>query len=446
MKNLGVIFIIILILISSSVLGFFSYKLVKDIVNPPTIQSTQNNSPNNQGSNSNNSQDNSDDNSTNTDDNSNNNSGDDNTNSDNTNTPTTPPNDQPDNPNNDSGNTPPDDNGNDDNSGDDEDTGNTGNNNDNSGDGNENDTPAEPPTEPSEPDTPEQPDEPIEPEINPTQQAFNTLISNIATLEQLSLEYNQTDYQLRVLMYIRQFNYNNTQWSIVAGQVDTEFVTYVQTINPTLANYFDTLDSFTIPSTNEQVDFKHLFAPMNSILYSPITIQFHDLAGFGGDLVQLVNEINTDTSGQSIDHLVANKFNAPNPNNSSLSSLDLIADLDAVNIMAIYNRLSDKSISQAMQTYYTNLTPTERKIQFVLNNFDNTYPSLDQDGINQDNISSKRVEFILNRLKNNIYIYSTISFIYSQTLCGTYSLQFTNPTHLEIFNQTITAFVNYIHT
>lgn len=88
-----------------------------------------------------------------------------------------------------------------------------------------------------------------------------------------ALEYDSTphDAALLTMQFIRRLKYSGGSWTTVAGAVNSQFVDYVE------ANYPSLYDCFTIESTEDYyyldpngegyVDFTHLCATMNGLLY-----------------------------------------------------------------------------------------------------------------------------------------------------------------------------------
>lgn len=100
------------------------------------------------------------------------------------------------------------------------------------------------------------------------------------------------------LQFIRKANYDNSQWDVFAGDINEDFITYVvnATSNRLTPTYFQTA---TI--TNIDVDFDHLCANLNAIIYNdyaPLvvipfigTVLSDDFTGWAGDLATLMGEV-----------------------------------------------------------------------------------------------------------------------------------------------------------
>lgn len=223
--------------------------------------------------------------------------------------------------------------------------------------------------------------------ISQEQKDFDALFLRVKKLEELSKQYDETDYQLRAMIYIRSGAYNDMQWSAVCGNVDLDFDAYVQANQGTNnLTGLKTIETFKIPSTKEIVDFRHLFAAMNGAFVGGNST---DVAGWAGDLVELMNEFKS--SSKTGDELLTDIRNAFN-GNSTYGSADVCADFDAINIIKTLKATSGTTIYDAINSYYKNLTNTRR----VQNFKQTTFPS-----------SSTVVaveDAILPKLESNMYI------------------------------------------
>ena len=246
---------------------------------------------------------------------------------------------------------------------------------------------------------------------------FAKFIADYQKLENMSKEYNSSGYQKRVLVYIRSSKYNSTQWNMLGGTLESDFVTYVQEHDNSV-EYLRTKEILTYPNSTNQIDFVHMIATLNLVMTGDNNSA--DLGGWGGDLCQLVSEIKTtDKTGVELKDFVLTKFNK----NSSFGAQDVIADLDAVNIYNIYKNQSEKSFAKAMKDYYRNITESVRKTSFTAYLFQNQNLSITQ----------QKVDYLLSRLSNNFYI------VY---LNSTYGISFEN--NEELFKTCLTVFVEYL--
>ena len=246
---------------------------------------------------------------------------------------------------------------------------------------------------------------------------FLQFINDYQKLENLSKEYNSSGYQKRVLVYIRSSKYSSTQWNMLGGSLDSNFVTYVHEHDSSV-EYLRTKEILTYPNSTNQIDFVHMIATLNLVMTGDNNSA--DLGGWGGDLCQLVSDLKTtDKTGAELKDFVLTKFNQ----NSSFGAQDVVADLDAVNIYNIYKNQSEKSFAKAMKDYYRNITESARKTSFAEYLFQGQNLSTTQ----------QKVDYLLSRLSNNFYI------VY---LNSTYGISFEN--NEELFNTCLTVFVEYL--
>lgn len=247
------------------------------------------------------------------------------------------------------------------------------------------------------------------------------IVAKFEKLLELSKNYSSENVLLRATQYIRTAKYTTNAWNIVGGNIDENFITYVTQNqgNINVASLRETA-TLTSPVSNELIDFIHMFAVINGIENtSSINSGSADLAGWVGDLCTLVQEIvNAGATGSQIQELANQKFNS---NTSTFGSQDLVADLDAVNIMQNYYNSTNKTFSQLLTDYYFSTSKAERKTQFIQNVFGKTYSN-----------ASQMVTDIMTRLKNNFLI---------TYFCNTLGINLT--THEAQFIACATAFANY---
>ena len=94
-----------------------------------------------------------------------------------------------------------------------------------------------------------------------------------------------------------------------------------------------------------------MFAVINAIENTePDNFSASDVAGWAGDLCSFVQEIvNAGVTGDDITTYATQNFNS---NNSTFGNLDLIADLDAVNIMQAYRNSQNLTFAEVFKNYY----------------------------------------------------------------------------------------------
>lgn len=217
-------------------------------------------------------------------------------------------------------------------------------------------------------------------ELSIEQYQFNELFEKIGYLEELSRKYNKNDYQLRAVAYIRDAQYNGGVWDMFFDKNDlNKFNLYVETNQgdkklTDLRNLGENY-TFIVPQTKQEVDFYHMFATINaSMKYNNYYVT--DLAGWGGDIGQLANEVNNEyfadvtdkdfskITNEKLENLYTNIKNKMN-SSSSFGVADRNADIDAVNICSMLDDYN--SVYVASIVYYANITTQNQSSKFKAN-------------------------------------------------------------------------------
>lgn len=233
---------------------------------------------------------------------------------------------------------------------------------------------------------------PIDEETIQAQKDFNMLLDKIDELEILSYRYNKEDYIDRVCIYIRCEKYNTQEWNSLGGEIDQYFENYVFQNQTKNVYSLKTLNSFTIPSTKESVDFVHLFATLNILLKTDSVPASCDLSGWGGDIMQLASSIkDCNETGSGLYAYIKAIFNSKN---GAFNAEDVCADIDAVNLANILKQ-NNTSIKENFISYYKNISRENVKTNFIQNVFGDIYSSL----------SSLQEDMYAKVTKNNLLIY-----------------------------------------
>ena len=199
---------------------------------------------------------------------------------------------------------------------------------------------------------------------NTAGQEFLTLLAKLSTLEEEGYNYlNKEDFDdisATVLSYIRSVRYADTNWSILAGSINSGFKKYVdnQSFSP------DPRTLKELPSLNifgqGSVDFVHMIGTL-SLTYKKDQSK-SDLGGWGGDCAQLATEIKN--YNEDLDSLIERaklKF----LNGGYFSTEDYNADLDAI-VIASY-MANGKTLSEAIEDYYYKLASGASREQLFFN-------------------------------------------------------------------------------
>ena len=245
---------------------------------------------------------------------------------------------------------------------------------------------------------------PREQQVSVEQHQFNELFNKIQHLEKLSKDFNEENYQLRAIAYIRSAQYNGDVWDtfdfgtlagfdeyVLAHQGDTR-VTSLKTMGSTY--------KFIVPKTKKSVDFYHMFAVLNAMYLPDCSVQ--DAFSWAGDLVQIAASYNgTSLIEEELLNDVRTKMNST----SAFGEADRNADIDAINIynLMVSNKLTFKSVYASSIMYYATVTQESQLQSFE------EYLGIDYCG------QSESVEILYERLRNNMYV---------QLLADEYGLDF----------------------
>jgi len=241
-------------------------------------------------------------------------------------------------------------------------------------------------------------------------QLNDQFIYQLDKLEKLAYEYNDGEWDILMkysidkeywlsFMFIRQFadgsanksNYINGNWPVVGGEIDWGFVNYVYNNNPSLYNYFSSLEYIYANKEGDIADIRHLAATATVYIYEtdlldakyfsylpydewydiPTNLQiefknattvvktemleyhFNNLGGWAGDLQTLMINTYIQLDGSDNYDEFYNKFyQLIGDNDFSLSMKDLYADTDAYNIYTLLDGTSN-CLADSTKTYYS---------------------------------------------------------------------------------------------
>ena len=153
-----------------------------------------------------------------------------------------------------------------------------------------------------------------------------------------ALEHGYTRTEL-IFNYIRSGNpiYTTTAWTLAAGSIKSDFVSYAEQRLSTLAFLKNPNLYLDDPLSSEGIDFSHFAATYNVLLVAPA---YMDLGGWAGDLQSLVKQVKETTENSNNYAFFYNecaRLLGASKNVSSFSMSDVLADVDAKNINNNYN-------------------------------------------------------------------------------------------------------------
>lgn len=183
------------------------------------------------------------------------------------------------------------------------------------------------------------------------------ILGKVETLQNLAKEYieeksitGNTATNL-CMQYIRKDRYNSGLWNTLLGNIDSEFLTYLEGKQnvPTFEN-----EVLIDPNTGKEIDFVHMIAPLNAYLKNGDKVMYFvstDYAGWAGDLITLLEEVTvyrTENNIEEKDKMQEYSNSLLGTNNpSTFSSSDVLADLDAV---ALYKDGTNNKITEDLYT------------------------------------------------------------------------------------------------
>lgn len=205
----------------------------------------------------------------------------------------------------------------------------------------------------------------------------SAFLDKLEELQNLAKEYSSIRNSFELTMqYIRRNVYCGTKWTAAAGAIDSSFVSYVNTHNSELAQYFTIVDEFYWYAPNgDIIDIPHLAATYNVYSYNSFDLlgnifiyeaYINCLGGWAGDLRSLVPIILRDANYTSDYNILYNKtfelVGAP----GKFSNADLLADVDAFNIWNIVNEWDNNSLKSIFTEYYLNGGTNTRYTDFIV--------------------------------------------------------------------------------
>lgn len=197
---------------------------------------------------------------------------------------------------------------------------------------------------------------------------ISTLISNVKKLEEVTrnyFSYNSTSptvYNINNYVYslIRHRLYNSASWVVTAGAVNPTYLQHVTSTNYNLVSFFAEL-TITDGSGNK-IDFTHEAATIDGY-YSTIIPQYW--SGGEGDVATFAQFLYRKTNNSNdFDRLVSLAKSSIGTAESTISTLDILADIDA---HLLYHMIKSENLlfSTALDRYYNGGLYKTRYKRFV---------------------------------------------------------------------------------
>ncbi|MFR6659681.1 MAG: hypothetical protein ACLURX_06665 [Clostridia bacterium] len=177
------------------------------------------------------------------------------------------------------------------------------------------------------------------------------LLNKLKNLEIYAIEFKEennvnTSIVELCLQYIRKDKYNSDAWKITAGNINEEFVKYVNEKSKELSNY--NFQNAKIPNAN--IDFVHMCASLNAIIYNSKIIP-SEYSGWAGDLVTLMGQIIKYDENKTNNELIkyGNSLIGANSTNTLFNEKDMQADVDSINLS---KQISNSFYIEIINYYY----------------------------------------------------------------------------------------------
>jgi len=225
----------------------------------------------------------------------------------------------------------------------------------------------------------------------------DSLAKDVSELEQYAKDFsiwdNNKSINKLVLQQIRRHKYNDLMWSAVAGEINTDFSTYLKLTDKQYLSFYADEVFMKDATTGGYVDIPHLAATLNALVYNTAEgmefaasfvggggseQQVNDLAGWAGDLQSLridlqkqLNEQDKDNYGKAY----ATVNSLLTKDGTQFDHNDMLADIDAVNINAHIegnNGLLSANIKGYYNNTYDGTKVKNRYTSFIQNQFGTT--------------------------------------------------------------------------
>jgi len=180
--------------------------------------------------------------------------------------------------------------------------------------------------------------------------------------EALSYYGAQDAATLSTLQLIRSIKYSTSSWETAAGKIDQIFINSVNQNPSSTYSFFKNNNDlyFTDSIDNTFIDFYHLCAALNGLIYSNNNIVFpiysthlSNLCGWAGDLQTLCVDVIKQTSNSDDFTTVYNiAFSMIGSPSYSMSIMDILADVDAYNIFVLLSNTTSDLV-HVWDYYYT---------------------------------------------------------------------------------------------
>ncbi|MBQ7890142.1 MAG: phosphodiester glycosidase family protein [Erysipelotrichaceae bacterium] len=225
----------------------------------------------------------------------------------------------------------------------------------------------------------------------PTIGSYDEFVANLSLLEELAMvfaeEHPGKDPLWLVIKYVRTGvdRYNSGSWNIMAGYEDSEFKTFVYEMEDMINSMAETEDqmikvsglkninNFILPNGNG-VDFGHMFGTMDITYHNNYGINHADVAGWAGDLVDLLSLADrhgvTGTLDEMITDISNNYLGKSFNEDDTFGMTDIYGDLDGYYVMNELQKVEYDNglLTQIISEYFTEELTDEQRADYFIKN------------------------------------------------------------------------------
>ncbi len=161
--------------------------------------------------------------------------------------------------------------------------------------------------------------------------------------------------------------YAVNNWPGIAGDIDFDYISYIESKDSNLSDYFSVTNQLNSNPNQSNIDLFHMAATISALLYSSewsdgngivdsikhqFMFEYHldNLAGWAGDFQQIVHDSAYKAKSEGVDFF-DEIFSAMGSDDSRFSYSDWVTDADAVNIVNKINS-SNNSLYEILKNYY----------------------------------------------------------------------------------------------
>ena len=227
----------------------------------------------------------------------------------------------------------------------------------------------------------------------PTIKNYDTFVENLALLEELAFMYAEevpgVDPLNLVIKYIRTGveRYNSGSWGIMAGFEDASFAAFVARIEDEYNSMDEVEEMIAVSSLKKLANFKlpngetadigHVFGTMDITYHNKFGVNHADVAGWAGDLVDLLEFADIYGVDGTLEEMVADisaNYLGKTPDIEGVSAfneLDLYGDLDAYYIMKTLETMdysAENSLVKLFTSYFTEDLDAVQRAEYFIEN------------------------------------------------------------------------------